>query len=144
MCVPLAVAVEIDTHPQTANVSIADSFTLSCAASAFPLPNISWWHNSTLVDESNPRITTYQSTGVRSVYSNITIVNATTSDGGRYVCRVGTPEGTNFSTTDSDTALILVQGKMCERMVLCLFCCFVDTRLAAKWFCLCFHGNKTC
>ena len=59
------------------------------------------------------RITTSQTTTLRSVTSIISIVNATDSDSGTYVCRVGAPPGTNFNTTDSDSALILVQG-MCS------------------------------
>ena len=102
----------MDLHPESANVSIADNFTVTCAASAYPLPNISWWHNSSLVDEANPRITISQTTGIRTVESTITTVNATTSDGGTYVCQVGAPPGTDFDTTDSDPALILVQGEL--------------------------------
>lgn len=104
------VAVAVDTHPQTANVSIGDDFTLTCTASAFPLPNITWLHNGSLVVE-NGRITTTQTTTPRTVTSSITTDNATTTDSGLYVCRVGAPAGTDFNTTDSDPALILVQGE---------------------------------
>lgn len=106
------VAVAVDTHPITSNVSIRDNFTLTCTASAFPLPNITWLHNATLVTE-NSRITTTQTTTPRSVTSRLAIGNATASDSGTYVCRVGAPSGTDFNTTDSDTALILVQGGEC-------------------------------
>ena len=63
------------------------------------------------MDETDPRITISQTTGDRTVRSSITTINATTSDGGTYVCQVGTPPGTGFNTTDSDPALILVQGE---------------------------------
>ena len=124
-------AVVVETHPQSANVSIADSFTLSCAASAYPLPNISWWHNSTLVDKANPLITVNQTSEPRVVTSVITIVNATTSNGGTYVCVVGTPPGTNFSTTSSNAAVILVQGERVSHVPFLFgFCCV--------------HGDETC
>ena len=106
----LPVAVAVDTHPQTSNVSINDEFSLSCTASAFPLPNITWFQNSTLV-ENDTRTTIAQTTTSRTVTSTITIDNATTSDGGTYVCRVDAPPGTDFNITDSDTALVLVQGE---------------------------------
>ena len=107
------VAVAVDTHPQTGNVSISDDFSLSCTASAFPLPGITWLHNSTEVMEGDDdRVNISQTTTLRSVTSIITTVNATSSDSGRYVCEFGAPPGTNFNTTNSAPALILVQGKL--------------------------------
>ena len=107
---PSIVAVAVDTHPQNTNVSIHDDFTLSCTASAFPLPNITWYHNSSLVVE-NSFIAIFQTATNRTVTSTIMTVNATSNDSGTYVCRVSAPPGTDFNTTDSDSALVLVQGE---------------------------------
>ena len=105
----LAVAVLVDEDPQDSNVSRADEFTLTCTASAYPLPNITWLHNMTTVME-NVRVSISQTTMSQSVTSELRVENATTTDSGDYLCRVGAPPGTSFSTTDSDTALVLVQG----------------------------------
>ena len=104
------VAVAVDTHPQNTNVSIHDDFTLSCTASAFPLPNITWFHNSSLVVETS-LITIFQTTTNRTFTSTIMTANATSSDSGTYVCRASAPPGTDFNTTDSNSALVLVQGE---------------------------------
>lgn len=103
------VAVLVDEDPQDSNVSRADTFTLTCTASAYPLPNITWLHNMTTVME-NVSVSISQTTMARSVTSELTVENATTTDSGDYLCRVGAPPGTSFNTTDSDTALVLVQG----------------------------------
>lgn len=120
------VAVAVDTHPTTSNISIGENFTLTCTASAFPLPNITWLHNDSIVIE-NSRITTTQTTTPRTVTSSITINNATVSDSGTYVCRVGAPSGTNFNTTASDTALILVQGGECINVCAFVTLVYVET-----------------
>ena len=72
-------------------------------------------------------ITTAQTTTPRTVTSSITIYNATVSDSGTYVCRVGAPPGTDFNTTDSDMALILVQGGECINI--CAFMKLVYVRM---------------
>ena len=111
ICLPLSpVEVVIDTQPQTANVSRGSNFSLSCTASAYPLPDISWLHNASAVIEDS-RISISETNTARSVTSTITIENAIATDSGDYVCRVGAPPGTEFNTTDSDTALVLVQGE---------------------------------
>ena len=116
-----AVAVTVDSHPQSGNVSINDDFTLSCTASAFPLPDITWFHNSSLIAEDNRTTINQTRPTVRAVASTITIENATTSDGGTYVCRVDAPMGTDFNETYSDTAVILVQGTSLLFVLLCLW-----------------------
>ena len=59
VCLSIAiVAVAVETHPQTSNVSISDDFSLSCTASAFPQSDITWLHNSTeVVAADDDRIT---------------------------------------------------------------------------------------
>ena len=106
----LAVAVVVEENPQHLNVSRTDFFNLTCTVSSFPLPNITWLHNATTVIE-NSRITILETTTSRSITSTLNIENATSTDSGNYLCQASAPAGSSFNTTDSDTALILVQGE---------------------------------
>ena len=100
----------IDRPPEDLNVSREDSFSLTCTASSYPLPNITWLHNMSEVIEGD-RITISQNSTDRLVTSILSISNAMTTDSGDYVCRVGAPPGTTFNDINSEAVLVLVQGK---------------------------------
>ena len=42
----------IETPPVSTNVSSADSATLTCVVSGFPVPNITWFHNDAQVSDA--------------------------------------------------------------------------------------------
>ena len=111
------VAPVILVPPSSLNVTFMnESINLSCNASGFPVPTISWYHNGTDINitaESRQNITRQEQE--RSILS-ILVVNAknvTVNDSGVYVCSVSSSI-TEFRDTMSNnySASILVQGNV--------------------------------
>ena len=92
----VSVGPRIVEPPQDQNVSIrVDNITLTCVASAYPLPNITWFQNNTVIQQDDR--TTIVSTAFNEtigytpddfgrVTSVLTILNASVNDSGSYRC----------------------------------------------------------
>ncbi len=105
-----AVAPLILTFPEADNVtSIQDNITLTCNASGFPIPQISWTHNMTGINGSDDRVSITEDQGQRSVLSTLTVTRAMTNDSGQYECMVTSPVAT-YDQVLSGPVAILVQG----------------------------------
>lgn len=101
-----AVSPVITKDPQDQNVtSFEGIIILSCEATGFPAPVITWFHNDTEVND-----TTYTSEQVNAYTTNSTLTRMMpdSNDTGDYYCQASV-EG--YEEVNSDTALVLVQGK---------------------------------
>ena len=110
-----AVAPVILIQPSSRNVTfLEESISLSCNASGFPVPTISWSHNGTDITITTvPRLSVVVQEGTRSILSTL-VVNASivnVNDSGEYVCSASSSIAV-FGDATSDRATILVQG-MC-------------------------------
>lgn len=105
-------------QPQAINVTIdIEDIMLSCTATGFPLPTISWLHNDTVVSVDGESVTIesipftenplVSPSDFGRITSILTIYNATTNDTGLYKCVAdnGIP-----GPAESEEALVLVQG----------------------------------
>ena len=77
------------------------SFT--CEAMGEPLPSISWYFNSTLVNESN----TVKYTNSTNITSTLTIMSIDSYDVGTYTCNA-----TNVVSTDTSSGVLTVNGEL--------------------------------
>ena len=87
-----------------------ESLVLVCIADGFPVPNITWTHNGTIIDPetSDSIIITIISMDVQRT-SRLTVTNTTFNNSGDYGCIVTSVPFTNVS---SDPALVLIQGQL--------------------------------
>ena len=94
-----------------------DNITLTCVASAYPLPNITWFQNNTVIQQDDR--TTIVSTAFNEIIgytpddfgrvtSVLTILNASVNDSGSYRCVADSIPV--YSPVSSDDILVLVQG----------------------------------
>ena len=91
---------------QTWNKGDTASFT--CQATGEPVPNITWYFNSTALDEAN--ITKYTITiSVMSLNttSTLTIMNVQSTDVGTYTCNA-----TNVVSSDTSSGVLTVNGEL--------------------------------
>lgn len=106
-------------QPLAINVTIeVEDIDLSCTATGFPLPNITWFHNDTAIDINGDRdliinvtffdeIPGFTSSDFGRVTSVLTIFNSSTNDTGDYRCEAN--EGVRIEE-QSVEVLVLVQG----------------------------------
>ena len=87
------------------NVTTLEDIILTCTASGYPAPSISWTHNGTTVNES---IT--EQNGERMVMSTLTVTGALINDSGEYECFATSPID-SFEIVNSGPVTVLVQGK---------------------------------
>ena len=95
------------SNPTPVNVTrLQDNIVLTCSATGFPRPDITWYHNDTAVMGSmtSPRIVSIPTR--YEISSTLTITNANTNDTGDYYCNVTNSVG----TLSTSVALVLVQG----------------------------------
>ena len=94
-------------HPQHQNVtSFEGIIMLSCTATGFPAPTITWFHNNSMEgNTSAQRINDYTT---RSI---VTISMPATNDSGMYYCTAAVD---GFNDVDSNTVTVLVQGEHCS------------------------------
>ena len=90
--------------------SFQDNIILTCNASGYPVPSISWTHNATTVSDTDDRTSIAEQFGVRSIMSTLTVMTAMTNDSGMYECIVTSPMG-EFEQVNSGPVTVLVQGK---------------------------------
>ena len=101
----VAVATVIVTGPQTQNITVGQSFMLTCNATGYPIPNIKWTQNGISRNSSSSN---YNITVIKGLHSNtsvITITNAMTYDTGIYQC-----VATNIVNNDTQDAIVIVQS----------------------------------
>ena len=97
------------------NVSImVENITLHCLASGFPIPNITWLLNNSMIEADNDRITVMTTDSpdlipFGTVSSVLTIERTVIADSGNYQCVANNLDF--FSKKESQHALVLVQGE---------------------------------
>ena len=94
--------------PSPLNVThLEEAIILTCNASGFPVPTVSWSHNGTDVT-ANTRLNIETQDDDRSVLSiiNIAAVNVTENDSGEYICTASSSVGDAVS----NLALVIIQG----------------------------------
>ena len=89
------------------NVTTTEEVILTCIASGYPAPCISWTHNGTDIDENDNRISITESNGPKYVMNTLTVSGAMINDSGEYVCNTAN----TFSTAVGGPVIVLVQGK---------------------------------
>ena len=96
----------VTDHPQAQNVtSFEGNITLTCLATGFPAPRITWFHNNTMEDSS---VYTSETINVYTTRSTLVKSMAETNDSGVYFCRVAID---GYDDVDSNTLTVLVQGE---------------------------------
>ena len=138
----IAVGPVIDVPPVPVNATSTESIILSCDASGFPVPSVTWLHNGTEVScfrhtgthehqlRSQPFITINfqlqddgsrtnitEIVGNRSISSTLMIGMAMRNDTGNYICNVSSPL---YTSVASEPALVLVQGLLLNHFTKCV------------------------
>lgn len=95
----------VTEHPQDMNVTIIEGIIiLTCTATGFPSPTITWFHNDTLdVIESYAT----ETVNVYTTKSTFTRSSPMTNDSGWYFCRAAID---GYDDVNSDIVTVLVQG----------------------------------
>ena len=94
--------------PRDQNVtSFEGTIMLSCTATGFPAPTITWFHNNTMEDSS---LYTSEMINAYTTLSTFTMSMPATNDSGMYFCRAAI---NGYDDIDSNTATVLVQGEAC-------------------------------
>ena len=104
------VAPLIEVPPMAMNVTTLEDIILTCTASGYPAPSISWTHNGTTVDESISQISITEQNGERMVMSTLIVTGALTNDSGEYECFATSPI-VSFQIVNSGPVTVLAQGK---------------------------------
>ena len=102
----IAVSPLVTEHPQDMNVTISEGIIiLTCTATGFPSPIITWFHNDTI-----DTIGSYNTTIVVNYYtttSTFMMMSPMVNDSGRYFCRASID---GYDDANSDVVTVLVQG----------------------------------
>ena len=100
----------ISQHPQDTNVTRTENLALVCEADGFPVPNITWTHNGTIInpETSDSVIITEKISMDVQKTSTLTVSNTTSRNSGHYWCVVTSAP---FTDINSDPALVLIQGQ---------------------------------
>ena len=110
--VPLPAVIQVISEPpKDTNVTRTDSLVLVCTADGFPVPNITWTHNGTMIDPKTSddiTITEVTSMDVEKT-STLTVTNTTLNDSGEYACVVTSAP---FPNVSSNPILVLIQGQL--------------------------------
>ena len=94
-------------HPQDQNVtSFEGTIMLSCTATGFPAPTITWFHNNTMEDN-----TSYTSEMINDYTTRSSFIMSmpATIDSGMYFCRAAI--SVHDQEVDSSRVTVLVQGQ---------------------------------
>ena len=98
-------------------------FYLTCMASGFSTPTILWYHNGTLLNETerdNVEILSINDDTTYSVTSYLNVTMAMTRDSGVYNCMAVTIPG--HDAADSDVVTVIIQGlHICIRNFLVVY-----------------------
>ena len=101
----VAVATVIVIGPQTQNITVGQSFMLTCNATGYPVPNIKWTQNGISRNSLSSYYNITVTEGLQSNASVITITNAMTSDTGIYQCIA-----TNIVNNNTQDATVTVKS----------------------------------
>ena len=87
----------------------SDTVSFTCQVTGKPVPTISWYFNSTPVDETNimEYSITMMSFNTTTNSSTLTIMNVQSSDVGTYTCNA-----TNVVSTDTSSGVLTVNGEL--------------------------------
>ena len=85
--------------------SFEGTIMLSCEATGFPAPVITWFHNDTEVNNTSY---TSEEVNIYTSRSTLTRTMPERNDTGEYYCQASVD---GYEEVNSDTALVLVQGK---------------------------------
>jgi len=93
-----------------------DTASFTCQATGEPVPAISWYLNSALVDEANTMKYTISmmSLNTTTISNTLTIISVGSCDMGTYTCNA-----TNTVSTDSSSGVLTVNGK--SQLYICKF-----------------------
>jgi hypothetical protein len=102
----IVVSPVVTEHPRNQNVtSFEGNITLSCTATGFAAPTITWFHNTSI---ENNALYTSEMINAYTTRSIFIMPMPATSDSGLYFCRA-TING--YDEVDSSRVTILVQGE---------------------------------
>ena len=102
----------VTEHPRDQNVtSFEGTIMLSCTATGFPTPTITWFHNNTMEDNATDIMS--QRINVYTTRSTLTVLEPATDDSGMYFCRAFID---GYDNSDSDIVTVLIQGK-CHNVI---------------------------
>ena len=100
----------ISVPPEDKNVTSTEDLVLVCTATGFPVPDIIWIHNGSVVDAAgSDQINITEESMERQLMSNLTVTNTTFNNSGDYVCNANSSE---FDPVASGPVLVLVQGQL--------------------------------
>ena len=93
------------------NITRNEMFQLNCCINGFPIPEVKWYHNNSLLitdDDEHKIITQILEDFKLTVCSSIVTQNASLTDNGQYVC-----EGVNLAgnITNASPAIVTVRGE---------------------------------
>ena len=94
------------------NITRNKMFQLNCCISGFPIPEVKWYHNNSLLitDDDEHKYTIQIEVHLKLTFcSSIVIQNASFTDNGQYVC-----EGVNLAgnITNESPAIVTVKGEL--------------------------------
>ena len=100
----------ISVPPEDENVTSTEDLVLVCTATGFPVPDIVWIHNGTVVDAAESDQTSITEVSMeRQLMSTLTVTNTIFNNSGDYVCNATSSE---FDPVISDPVLVLIQGQL--------------------------------
>lgn len=92
------------SSPMEQEIMIGNSFTLEFIAEGFPRPSIQWYHNDTMITDSN---NINDDTSVtNSISSTLTVMKANSRHSGGYFC-----QAQSSSVVKSDVVNVTVVGE---------------------------------
>lgn len=106
----MTVAPVLTQGPQDMNVTSFEALTLECEGHGFPIPNVTWFHNGSVTDNSNYIITSLEEASNHTISSVLTMSMAMVNDSGYYHCNLSSFVS-GYEDAMSEVALVLVQGK---------------------------------
>ena len=96
----------VTEHPRNQNVtSFEGNITLSCTATGFAAPTITWFHNNSMEDNA---LYTSEMINAYTTRSTFIMSMPATSDSGRYFCRAAVD---GYDEVHSSRVTILVQSE---------------------------------
>ena len=94
-----------DISPEVMDQTLdkGDTASFTCQATGEPVPTISWYFNSTPVDEAN----TMMSLNTNTISNTLTIMNVQSSYVGTYTCNAA-----NVVSSDTSSGVLTVNGEL--------------------------------
>ena len=118
----LFITIPIINIPETKQAyNITEGGNITCTATGYPVPDIVWLNNGSVVDKNRLVPISIMATGVSNVSSMSVSMVVRRDDGGVYTCVAN-----NFLGYDSSTVNITVQCKFCKVNT----CCIVHTSIS--------------